>query len=337
MVDSAAFTCISIVHWFSTSTGQDFLRRREVAIDNIMQSTEEERKQFLRDSLLKRPVPKESNTVLEKLKGPAFTKIIQRAEKTEDRKRKRQTELSEQQPPTKTRRTIGQETRWCQPKTNEGPSSEHPVPGVALTAVLHDRPSKILEKLGFKVLALGSDPGTGAAAFLREAWKMRSMRPMTHLVLCRDLKSDDHGLLGAAARLSGAFLCQQSSLEKLPPAGPSGVQFEITLRKKRLLFIHEDHAKKIKGLVTLVHAAASCPGSGVQVYSSLKKLKGLYSMYRSSRGPKSKPWLQMRALAPLEVTKLYHKEFPWLTCETSAFFDFLHDKVDRNAICPGNW
>lgn len=215
----------------SRLAAEDFLRRREAAIDSIMQSTEEERLNLLKDSMLKRPVPKESDEELEKLKGPAFTKILEKAEKTEGQKRKRQMELEEEHPPAKSKRIIGQETRWSQAKRSPETLPEHPVPGVALTTTLHDRPSKILEKLGFKVVALGSDPGGGAAAFLQEAWKMQARRPVTHLVLARDLKCDDHGLLGAAARLSGAFFCQQSSLEKLAPGGPSGVQFLTTLKK----------------------------------------------------------------------------------------------------------
>ena len=195
----------------SRLAAEDFLRRREAAIDSIMQSTEEERLNLLKDSMLKRPVPKESDEELEKLKGPAFTKILEKAEKTEGQKRKRQMELEEEHPPAKSKRIIGQETRWSQAKRSPETLPEHPVPGVALTTTLHDRPSKILEKLGFKVVALGSDPGGGAAAFLQEAWKMQARRPVTHLVLARDLKCDDHGLLGAAARLSGAFFCQQSS------------------------------------------------------------------------------------------------------------------------------
>ena len=45
----------------------------------------------------------------------------------------------------------------------------------------------------------------------------------------------------------------------------------------------------------------------------------------------------MRALAPPELAKLYFKEVPHLICETPVVFEFLREKVDRDAICPGNW
>ena len=294
-----------------------------------------ERQERAKTSLLGgRPIPAESEEVLAALKGKAWEKFEERAEKTLQQKRKR--EDAKEEASKRPKKEHGNTTRWAG-KVAPVPVAENPNPGCALVLALGTRHAGILEKLGFRVVGLGSDPGAGAGRFVQEARKLSNLRAVTHLVLCKTLVSDNFGLLGAAARLTGSFMCEEAALGKLPRGGPVGVQFIANTKKHRQLFVHEAVERNIPGLRALLEAAADCPGSGLNVSPNYKKLQKAYVAYREKRGAKSKPWLQARAAMPPEVVKTQHKDYPWLCCEAVQFLEFLQEDVDRKAICPGYW
>ena len=294
-----------------------------------------ERRERAKTSLLGgKPIPAESEEALAALKGNAWEKFEERAAKTLQQKRKR--EEAKEETSKKPKKEHGNITRWAG-KAAPVPVAENPNPGCALVHAVGTRPAAILEKLGFRVIGLGSDPGAGVGRFVQEARKLSNLRTVTHLVLCKTLVSENIGLLGAAARLTGSFMCEETALGKLPPGGPVGVQFITNIKKPRQVFVHEAVERSIPGLRALLEAAADCPGSGLKVSPNYKKLQKAYVAYREKRGAKSKPWLQARAAMPPEVVKMQHKDYPWLCSEAEQFLEFLQEDIDRKAICPGYW
>ena len=204
----------------------------------MVQLGPEERERLTKTSLLQRPVPKESEQELASLKTVAFAKMEEKADKTCQQKRDRQEEILERPERTakKSRAEEPQGSRWAGGLKPPQGKVDRPVPGVALVPTAQT--TSKLQRLGFRVVLLGSDPQSGAVKFLQEAFKLESLRSVTHLVLCTDYVADNHALLGAAARLAGAFFCTEAAFAKCPmsPAGPTGVQFRTSLRRPREVF-----------------------------------------------------------------------------------------------------
>ena len=161
---------------------------------------------------------------------------------------------------------------------------------------------------------------------------MSRLRTVTHLVLCQSMLQAEKGLLGAAARLSAAFLCKESALLKAGVNGPPGIQFRCNLKRKRLVFVHPDIEAKIPGLSALLKCASGLPGSCLKLATQLRNVQKEFTDYKLAKGPQSRPHMQMRAFLPQELHR--HCQ-AGLCCERDAFFEFLCDGVDRDAVCPG--
>ena len=296
-----------------------------------MQLPAERRAQQLRQEGLDVP----DASTCEGLKGKAFDSVQQKAAKLLSRKRQRQEDTARGQPkPKKTKQGEAPPQRWAEQR-REAQDRAHPLPGLAVLDDPKGRAGQILQRCGFKVMSLGSDPGAGAGTILQEGLRLSARKNVTHMVTCQALAKGNCGLEGALARVLGAFFCSVGEVAKVPKNGPSGIQFRNRLGRQRSVFLQDADAPHLK---QFLESAASCPGSRLSVVPRLKDLQRAYKKYVAARGPRSRPWTQMRALVPEAVmTKALHVEYPNLCCAQGAFFDFLCDGVDRDAVAPGEW